>query len=188
MNKKAQHRWTERDDLVAVYIYKHGAANLGMSVEEIAQKLGMSTASMKMRVQNVKSADVGAGLNHIAEQTRSVLSHFDGWSEAKLRAKIKTHLATATRRSDRRSRIETSTLTIRQIDKNTVALIKARALRHGRSIEEEAREILRSTLGTGPRPKGNLADRIRRRVAEFGGVELELPPREPVSEPPDFDE
>lgn len=53
MKREAQHHRTESDDLAAVYIYKHQTAHLGISVEKIAQKLGMSTASMKMRVKNV---------------------------------------------------------------------------------------------------------------------------------------
>src|SRR5437764_12204927 len=154
MNKKEQHRWTERDDLVAVYIYKYGTANLEMSLEETAQKLGMSAASMKMRIQNIKSADVGCGLTHIAKQTRSVLSRFDGWSEAKLRATVRTHLAPATRRSKKQSLIKRSTLTIRQLDEKTKTRLRVRAAQHGRSMEQEAREILRSALSAPPPPKG----------------------------------
>jgi hypothetical protein len=33
----------------------------------------------------------------------------------------------------------------------------------------------------------NLAERIRRRFARFGGIDLELPPREVVDEPSSFD-
>lgn len=55
-------------------------------------------------------------------------------------------------------------------------------------MEEEAREILRSALAAPAPAKGNLAEIIRRRFAPFGGVELELPPREPAREPPDFGE
>lgn len=33
----------------------------------------------------------------------------------------------------------------------------------------------------------NLAEAIRKRIAPFGGVELNIPPREPVREPPRFD-
>jgi len=38
-----------------------------------------------------------------------------------------------------------------------------------------------------PPPAKNLADAIRRRFAPFGGVDLELPPREPGREPPCFE-
>jgi len=33
----------------------------------------------------------------------------------------------------------------------------------------------------------HLYDRVRARFAPLGGVDLELPPREPVREPPRFD-
>lgn len=35
-------------------------------------------------------------------------------------------------------------------------------------------------------PSANLATAIRARFAPLGGVELELPPREPMRDPPDF--
>jgi hypothetical protein len=89
------HHWTEADDVTAVYLYKHGPAHLRIAVEEIAQKLGMSTASMKMRIQNVKSADGGPGLPKFSKQTRSVLSRFGGSPESELRAKVKKYLRSA---------------------------------------------------------------------------------------------
>jgi len=53
-------------------------------------------------------------------------------------------------------------------------------------MEEEAREILRSTLTGVPVGRKNLAEAIRRRFAAFGGVELELPKRDRMRQPPDF--
>ena len=38
----------------------------------------------------------------------------------------------------------------------------------------------------GNNPPANLAEAIRARFAPLGGVELELPPREPMRDPPDF--
>jgi len=58
-----------------------------------------------------------------------------------------------------------------------------RAAQHGRSMEEEAREILRSALERKPGPESNLAEMIRRRFEPLGGVELGLPKREPIPEP-----
>ena len=54
-------------------------------------------------------------------------------------------------------------------------------------MEEEAREILRSALAVSLQ-QGNLAERIHSLFAPLGGVELELPKREPVGPPPEFDE
>jgi antitoxin FitA len=81
-----------------------------------------------------------------------------------------------------------ATLTIRQLDEKTKTRLRVRAAHHGRSMEEEAREILRSALVALPNLKDNLADIVRRRFAPLGGVELELPPRDPIRKPPDFAE
>ncbi len=79
-----------------------------------------------------------------------------------------------------------ATLTIRRLDERTKTRLRIRAAHHGRSMEEEAREILRSTL-TGRQPsQENLAERIRQRFAPLGGVELRLPKRDSPRKPPDF--
>ncbi len=81
-----------------------------------------------------------------------------------------------------------ATLTIRQLDEKTKARLRVQAAHHGRSMEQEAREILRSAL-SGARPaKRNLAEIIRQRFAAFGGVELELPRRDAAREPAEFPE
>jgi plasmid stability protein len=77
-------------------------------------------------------------------------------------------------------------ITIRQLDENIKSRLRIRAAHHGRSMEEEAREILRAALGAAPPVKGNLAERIRQRFAPFGGVELKLPRRDAIRKPPDF--
>jgi hypothetical protein len=51
-------------------------------------------------------------------------------------------------------------------------------------MEEEARNILAIALAEGASIKGNLASAIRSRFERLGGVELQLPPREPMREPP----
>ena len=74
-------------------------------------------------------------------------------------------------------------MTIRNLDEPLKARLRVQAARHGRSMEEEARDILRSALAIEPLQGDSLVDTIRRRVAPFGGVELELPAREPIREP-----
>jgi len=81
-----------------------------------------------------------------------------------------------------------ATLTIRQLEEKIKARLRVRAAHHGRSMEEEAREILRAALVGQSNLKDNLADIVRRRFAPLGGVELELPPRDPIRKPPDFAE
>ena len=79
-----------------------------------------------------------------------------------------------------------ATLTIRQLDEKTKTRLRIRAAHHGRSMEEEAREILRSALTTSSRPKGNLGQAIRRRFASFGGIEISLPRRDALRKAPRF--
>jgi plasmid stability protein len=81
-----------------------------------------------------------------------------------------------------------ATITIRQLDEKTKTRLRVRAAHHGRSMEEEAREILRSALTSSSPRRGNLAEAVRRRFAAFGGVEFELPRRDPIRQVPEFGE
>lgn len=81
-----------------------------------------------------------------------------------------------------------ATLTIRQLDEKTKTRLRVRAAHHGRSMEEEAREILRSALTVSSPVKKNLGETIHRRFAEFGGLELELPRRDAMRQAPEFAE
>jgi len=79
-----------------------------------------------------------------------------------------------------------ATILIRQLDDPTKARLRVLAARRGRSMEEEAREILKAALRreeAGPR---NLVDSVRRRFARLGGVELPAVRREPLRRPPHF--
>ena len=77
-----------------------------------------------------------------------------------------------------------ATLTIRRLDDALKARLRVRAARQGRSMEEEARHILKAGLTEEPMRRPNLAESIRRRMAPVGGIELSVPPREPVRKPP----
>lgn len=79
-----------------------------------------------------------------------------------------------------------ASITIRRLDDDLKERLRQRAARHGRSMEDEVREVLRTMLATEVSEPDNLAERIRRRFEPLGGVELDLPEREPVPEPPDF--
>jgi len=81
-----------------------------------------------------------------------------------------------------------ATITIRQLDEKTKTRFRVRAAYHGRSMEEEAREILRSALSSSSPVKGNLAEAVRRRFAAFGGLEFELPRRDAIRQVAEFGE
>lgn len=79
-----------------------------------------------------------------------------------------------------------ASLTIRNLDDPLKARLRVRAAEHGRSMEEEARVILRSALEPDDPAHPLLA--IHRRFAELGGLEPAAIPRGPGREPPDFGE
>jgi plasmid stability protein len=76
-----------------------------------------------------------------------------------------------------------ASITIRKLPENTKRRLRLRAARNGRSMEQEAREILQAAVNQSAKPPEDLAEAIRRRFAPFGGVELKIPPREPIPEP-----
>lgn len=79
-----------------------------------------------------------------------------------------------------------ASILIRRMDDSTKRRLRLRAATNGRSMEEEARAILKQALSE-PRPaKTNLYDAIRKYFEPLGGVELPKIPREPMREPPDF--
>ena len=78
-------------------------------------------------------------------------------------------------------------LTIRNLDDRIKTSLRVRAARHGRSMEEEARVILRGALaGEVEGTERNLVEQIRAIFEPLGGVDLELPPRDLARDPPDF--
>lgn len=79
--------------------------------------------------------------------------------------------------------IPMTSLTIRRLDPAVKECLRLRAARHGRSMEEEARQILSQTCRPEGKPR-NAFEALRRPFAGLGGVDLELPKRRPGREPP----
>ncbi|MGH7748412.1 MAG: FitA-like ribbon-helix-helix domain-containing protein [Steroidobacteraceae bacterium] len=77
-----------------------------------------------------------------------------------------------------------ASITIRNLDEQTKARLRVRAAHGKRSMEEEARHILRKALSRNLEASPNLAHAIRGRFAPLGGVDLPLPEREIARDPP----
>jgi hypothetical protein len=78
-----------------------------------------------------------------------------------------------------------ASITIRNLDEGVKQRLRIRAAEHGRSMEEEARDILRLAMAQNAPPR-DLAAAIRARIAPLGGVDLDLPARDAMREPPHF--
>jgi len=81
-----------------------------------------------------------------------------------------------------------ASLTIRNLDDETKAQLRLQAARHGRSMEEEARTILRQAVNAPAGFSGGLGlgSRIHAHFAALGGVELDLPERTSPARPAPF--
>lgn len=84
-----------------------------------------------------------------------------------------------------------TSLLIRNLAENVKTELRVRAARNGRSMEEEARLILAAALTPRARMAADglpwsLGETVRMFFGPENGVDLELPPREPAREPPDF--
>ena len=77
-----------------------------------------------------------------------------------------------------------ASITVRNLEDGLKHRLRIRAAENGRSMEEEARDILRTALYHQQSGQGNLASAIRARFAPLGGVELDIPPRSPMRNPP----
>jgi plasmid stability protein len=76
---------------------------------------------------------------------------------------------------------------IRQLDDDLKARLQRQAKEHGRSMEEEAREILRNAVRNHDRAPAELGSRISARFATIG-LREDIPELRGQVRPADFDE
>jgi plasmid stability protein len=79
-----------------------------------------------------------------------------------------------------------ASITIRNLEDALKARLRMSAARHGRSMEEEARTILRAALAHEAAAGQDLVQRIRTRFASLGDVAFAQPEREAMREPPNL--
>jgi len=79
-----------------------------------------------------------------------------------------------------------SAITVRGLAPELKARLRIRAAHSARSMEAEARAILEAALSAPAEDATDLASFARGLFAPLGGVELELPSREPARDPPGF--
>ena len=80
-----------------------------------------------------------------------------------------------------------ASITVRNLDDGLKRRLRIRAAENGRSMEQEVRDILRVVLEEEEAPVRNLGTAIHELFKPLGGVDLELPHREQMREPPRFD-
>lgn len=76
------------DDIAALYLYKFGNIGLPITLDQVAKKLGMTSASLNMRIGNFKAIAGEGGLSHPAEQSKRVYKKFNGMPKNELGALV----------------------------------------------------------------------------------------------------
>jgi plasmid stability protein len=82
-----------------------------------------------------------------------------------------------------------ASITIRNLDDKLKQRLEARAAGRGQSMEEEARDILTEALqkSVSISASTNLYEAIRQIVEPLGGIEIDIPSRRSIREPPKFE-
>ena len=80
-----------------------------------------------------------------------------------------------------------ASITIRNLDDEVKTRLRMRAAEHGHSMEEEARTTLREAVDLKATPAKGLGTAIHELFNPFGGVELDIPPRDRMRKPLEFD-
>lgn len=81
-----------------------------------------------------------------------------------------------------------ASITIRKLPEKTKKRLRVRAAQNGRSMEEEARQILSAGLAEKSQTPMNMFDAIRRHIEPLGGVDLKIPRRGRTIRTPHFEE
>jgi plasmid stability protein len=77
-----------------------------------------------------------------------------------------------------------ASITIRNLDERTKSRLRLRAAQHSRSMEDEARTILRTALEQDTANPRDLASAIGDRFKKLGGAEIPVVPRSEDRAPP----
>ena len=75
-----------------------------------------------------------------------------------------------------------ASITVRNLDDGLKRRLRIRAAENGHSMEQEVRDILRAALDEYAEPSSNLGTATHDLFRPFGGVELEIPPRQSMRE------
>ena len=81
-----------------------------------------------------------------------------------------------------------ASITIRNLDESLKSRLRIQAAVHGRSMEDEARDILRVVLSCGEHAPTKVGTALHVLFKPLGGLELPETQRDSMREPPDFRE
>jgi len=84
----ANHRWSEADDKLALYVYLFGVEKLATTVTDLARSHGIKPGSFRMRMKNFQALERKGGLVNWSDQSEKVFNRYRNTSEEELRALV----------------------------------------------------------------------------------------------------
>ena len=79
------HTWTKQDDLMLLFVYRFGIENSPLTIQEIANKIGVSIGSVRWRIGNFKSIDGIGKATHYAKLSLEVHNKYSNLNEVELK-------------------------------------------------------------------------------------------------------
>lgn len=81
----SNHKWTEEDDLMILFIHKYGIEKCPLTKQEIADKIGTSRGSVNYRIGNFKAIEGIGNATHYAKLSEYVHKKYYDLSENELK-------------------------------------------------------------------------------------------------------
>ena len=91
----ARHKWTEEDDIVALYLFRFGDDSLSLPLDDIGAMLGMGAGSLLMRIGNFRAIDGGGGLSNYARQSKEIFEKHKATPKGDLRITVEKIISAA---------------------------------------------------------------------------------------------
>ncbi len=81
----SNHTWTVKDDLMILFVHKFCIENSPLTIQEIADKIGTTIASVNFRIGNFRAIDGIGRLTHVTNLSRAVHKEYSSLSELELK-------------------------------------------------------------------------------------------------------
>ncbi len=83
-----RHQWTDKDEVIAFFLYRYGDDDLMFKRCGIAKKLGMSKESLVAKEGNFKFLDTGKGLSNASCLSKKIYEKYKNKPKDKHRIEI----------------------------------------------------------------------------------------------------
>ncbi len=84
-DKMANHNWTEKDDIIILYILKYGYRNIPYSRSDISKLIGISEGSLSYRIGNFKAIEGIGNAKNYTKLSKIVFLKYEKLPEKELK-------------------------------------------------------------------------------------------------------